>query len=64
MFHKTKMKILFVAMLIIFSIPFYFGIFANPHFNIYDFCMNLTSEVLGLIIAVAIVDAYIREKNK
>lgn len=51
-------------MFIIFSITFYFGVFANPNFNIYDFCMNLASEVLGLIIAVVIIDTYINEKKK
>lgn len=64
MAKKKKMKIMLVAMFIIFSITFYFGVFANPNFNIYDFCMNLASEVLGLIIAVVIIDTYINEKKK
>jgi len=64
MFKKKKIRILLVAMFIIFSITFYFGVFANPNFNIHDFCMNLASEILGLIIAVVIVDTYISEKKK
>lgn len=64
MFNKKKLGILLLIMFIVFSITFYFGVFANPNFNIYDFCMNLASEILGLIIAVVIVDTYIREKKK
>lgn len=64
MSRKNKIRILIVAMFIVFSITFYFGVFANPNFNIHDFCMNLASEVLGLLITVVIVDTYIREKKK
>ena len=64
MSRKNKIRILIVAMFIVFSITFYFGVFANPNFNIHDFCMNLASEVLGLMITVVIVDTYIREKKK
>lgn len=64
MFKKKKMRILLLIMFFVFTITFYFGVFANPNFNIYDFCMNLASEILGLIIAVAIVDTYINEKKK
>jgi hypothetical protein len=51
-------------MVAIFSVTFYFGIIVNPNFNIYDFCMNLSSEVLGLVIAIVLVDTYVREKRK
>lgn len=64
MLEKKKTKILIIAMFIVFSITFYFGVFANPNFNIHDFCMNLASEILGLIIAIVIVDTYINEKKK
>lgn len=64
MLKRKKTKILLIIMFIIFSITFYFGVFSNPKFNIYDFCMNLSSEILGLIIAVVIVDTYISEKKK
>lgn len=63
MFHKKKIKILLVAMFIVFSITFYFGVFANPNFNIHEFCMNLASEILGLVITVVIVDTYMEEKR-
>ena len=64
MFKKKKIRILLVVMFVIFNITFYLGVFTNPNFNIHDFCMNLTSEILGLIIAVVIVDTYIEEKKK
>lgn len=63
MFHKKKIKILLIAMFIVFSITFYFGVFANPNFNIHEFCMNLASEILGLVITVVIVDTYMEEKR-
>lgn len=63
MFHKKKIKILLVAMFIVFSITFYLGVFANPNFNIHEFCMNLASEILGLVITVVIVDTYMEEKK-
>lgn len=61
---NKKIKILLLVMVIAFSITFYFGIFANPNFNINDFCMNLASEILGILITVVIVDSYIKEKGK
>jgi len=64
MFKNKKIRILLIMMFITFSITFYFGVFANPNFNIHDFCMNLASEILGLVIAVVVVDTYVREKNK
>lgn len=64
MLKNKKIRILFIIMFIIFGIAFYFGVFANPNFNIHDFCMNLASEILGLVIAVVIVDTYVREKKK
>lgn len=64
MCRKNKIRILLVVIFVVFSITFYFGVFANQNFNIYDFCMNLTSEILGLIIAVVIVDTYTNEKKK
>lgn len=64
MFNKKKIKVLLVSMFIVFSITFYFGVFANPNFNIHDFCMNLASEILGLVITVVIVDTYTDEKKK
>lgn len=64
MFKNKKLRILLVIMLIVFGITFYFGIFANPKFNVYDFFMNLSSEILGLIIALVLVDIYVSEKKK
>lgn len=62
--RKTKRLIVYLVMLAIFSVTFYVGVFHNPNFNIYDFCMNLASEILGLVIALTVVEAYIREKKK
>lgn len=64
MFDKKKIRILLVVMFVIFSITFYLGVFTNPNFNIHDFCMNLASEILGLIITVVIVDTYMDAKKK
>lgn len=61
--NKTLRNIL-IVMMVVFGVTFYFGIFANPKFNIYDFCMNLSSEILGLVIAVVIVDTYIAKKTE
>lgn len=64
MLKDKKFRVLLIIICITFSVSFYFGIFANPNFNIYDFCMNLSSEILGLVIALVLVDTYIKEKNK
>lgn len=64
MFKNKKLRLLTFIMFIVFSITFSVGIFANPNFNIYDFCMNLSSEIIGLVIALVLVDSYISEKNK
>lgn len=64
MLKNKKLKILLAIICITFSVTFYFGVFANPNFNIYDFCMNLSSEILGLVIALVLVDTYIKERNK
>lgn len=64
MLKNKKIKILFIVIFVIFSVTFYCGVFANPNFNIYDFCMNLASEILGLVITLVIVESYVREKNK
>ena len=64
MFQKKSMRILMLVMVLIFSVTFYFGVFANPNFNIYDFCMNLASEVLGIAITVIFIDTLISRKKK
>lgn len=64
MLKDKRFKVLFIVMCMIFSVTFYFGVFANPNFNIYDFCMNMASEILGLVIAVVIVDTYVLERKK
>lgn len=55
--------ILTCVMCSIFSITFTIGVFDNPNFTIQDFCMNLASELAGLVIALLVVDAYIRAKR-
>lgn len=64
MFKNRKVQILFAVMVLLFSITFGFGVFANPNFNVYDFCMNLSSEILGIVIALVLVETYINEKRK
>jgi len=64
MFRNKKIRILVIIVFIVFSVTFYYGVFANPNFNIHDFCMNLASEILGLVIALVLVDTYINEKRK
>lgn len=62
--QTKKLRILLIVMCVTFGITFSIGIFNNPNFNIYDFCMNLASEVLGMVITLVIVDTYIAEKKK
>lgn len=61
---SKKVKILFIIIFIIFFVTFSVGVFSNPNFNVYDFCMNLASEILGLVIALVLVETYIKEKQK
>ncbi|MCP1110339.1 hypothetical protein M2145_002041 [Lachnospiraceae bacterium PF1-21] len=62
---KNKRLVIFsIIIFIVFSITFSVGVFANPNFNIHDFCMNLASEILGMVIALVLVEAYIKEKTK
>lgn len=48
----------------IFAVTFSVGVFNNPNFNIQDFCMNMASELLGIAIALTIVEVYVRERRK
>lgn len=64
MFKDKKLRIIFIVMLVIFGITFNLGVFGNPNFNIYDFFMNLSSEIIGLVIALVLVESYISEKKK
>lgn len=64
MLENKRLRILSVIMVVVFSITFTFGVFGNPNFNIYDFCMNLASEIIGMVIALILVDAYVKEKQK
>lgn len=64
MLRNKKLRVLYLIMVAVFSVTFYFGIIVNPNFNIYDFCMNMASEILGLVIAVVIVDSYIVVKRR
>lgn len=59
-----KLRILYIVMVSIFSVTFAIGVFMNPNFNIYDFCMNLSSEILGFAIVLIVVETYIKEKTK
>lgn len=64
MFKLKKVKILYIVMITVFSVTFSIGIFDNPNFNLQDFCLNLSTEFLGMCFALIIVEAYVKEKNK
>lgn len=64
MFKDKKVRIFFIVMIVIFGITFNLGVFGNPNFNIYDFCMNLSSEIVGLAIALVLVESYVGKKKK
>ena len=67
MFKSKKFKRFLIVSIIffsVFSVTFSIGIFNNPNFNILDFCTNLASELLGLVIALVIVDSYISTKRE
>lgn len=61
---NKQIKILMLIICGVFAITFYFGIFANPNFNIYDFCLNLSTEIIGMLITVILVDRLIRIRSK
>lgn len=61
---KSKRRLYYVIMVVIFAVTFNIGVFQNPNFNLHDFCMNLASEILGLAIALVVVESYVREKQK
>ena len=48
--------------MLVFYATFYIGVFGNPNFNIYDFFMNLASELVGIVFVVVIVDQYVSLK--
>jgi len=64
MLKNKKMKLILIIMFVVFAITFNLGVFSNPNFDIYDFCMNLSSEIIGLAIALVLVDSYVNEKKK
>lgn len=64
MLKSRNTKILKVIIVLIFSITFYFGVFANPNFNIHDFCMNLSTEILGIVFALVIIESYVKAIEK
>jgi len=43
--------IIYIASAVVISFIFQKGIIENEDFNIYDFCMNLCTEIVGFIIA-------------
>ena len=55
-----KLQALHLAVVFIFCITLVFGIFRNPKFDMYDFLFNLSTELIGLLIALFIVDRYIK----
>ena len=64
MLRNKNTRVILIIMVVVFSVTFYFGVFANPNFNIYDFCMNLSSEILGLTITLVLIDTYISKKKQ
>lgn len=66
MFKNKKFIKYFIWSVLFFSIlwtTFYVGVIENPDFNIYDFCMGLASELVGAVIALLIIDVYIKTKT-
>lgn len=61
---NRRFIIISILMAAIFSISFSIGIFSNPNFDIHDFFMGLSTEILGTAIALIVVETYIREKQK
>ena len=64
---KNKRFVRFVVMTVIvcsiFSITFSIGIFNNPNFDLYDFCFNLSTELIGALITAGIIGVYIKTKT-
>lgn len=63
--NKKHIQYLVVSVIYfsVFSTTFSIGVVNNPNFNLIDFCMNLASELLGLIFSLVIVDTYIKMKR-
>lgn len=65
---KDKHTIKYFVVSILFFAVIYttlaIGILDNPNFSIYDFFLNLASELVGLFITVLIVDTYLRMKGQ
>jgi len=59
---STRFYIITVVYMLVFYATFYIGVFGNPNFNIYDFFMNLASELVGIVFVVVIVDQYVSLK--
>lgn len=62
--RSKKLIGIYLVLVALFSAVFSLGVFANPNFNIHDFCMNLASEIIGIVIALVLIDTYVKEKNK
>ncbi len=64
MFKNRRLIIISIIMFTVFGVVFNIGVFQNPNFSIYDFCGNLATEIVGMVIALIVVEAYIREREK
>jgi hypothetical protein len=60
----TKYYLISIVYFAILATTFVVGIHRNPNFNIYDFCMGLSTELTGLIIAFIVVDYYVKTKTE
>ncbi|MDH6366367.1 MULTISPECIES: hypothetical protein [unclassified Breznakia] len=64
MLKSKKLLISYIVIVIIFSVTFAIGVFDNPNFNLHDFCMNLASEFLGLLLTITVIEIYINARKK
>lgn len=55
---KSKVIILGAIFSVIVGITFSIGIFANPDFQLNEFCINLSSEFIGWVLAVTLFQYY------
>lgn len=61
---RLKRLILYIIIVVIMTITFNLGIVNNPDFRVGDFFVNLSSEFIGLVFALCVVEVYIHERIK
>lgn len=64
MFKNWKVRILFFVLVGLFAVTFSLGIFLNPNFTVYDLFLGLSTEFIGLVVALVLVESYVSAKKK